>query len=153
MSRPGNDDTGRISVRMHAAMVAADQAAAYEPERFLDTLARRLADRVHPPEPTFLGFGWAAWSKMLLGWALGAFIFVVTWYNTVNRDINDRPTRAELVERMTEHGAATTRTIDAMRAEISGIETEQKLQRQQIESIGEAVRDIRGDVKALRQRR
>jgi hypothetical protein len=88
--RPVREDTGKISGE---AMAQARGVGTVEADLFLDAVAQKLAARVNGSrEKRFLGLELGAWVKLGIGWAIAAVVFLLTWYNTVNRDLGDRPT-------------------------------------------------------------
>ena len=97
----GAEATGQtraISGQIDSAL-ANELGASYKPEQFIEDLAERLSRKTGAPPtppPGPFGIGKADWVKLLFGIVIGGTIFIFTWYNTVNRDLNDRPTRDDV---------------------------------------------------------
>lgn len=158
---PEDIDTGRHSMAMSETLSGASALPGVEPEDVLEVLAKKVAEKVGgggPPHRKFLGLEFGAWTKLILGWSIAAGIFLITWYNTVNANMKERPTRAEIVDTLGVHsavlhpGAVGKEDLRAVDKRVQLIEIEQRAQGVQLQNIGQGIKEIRGDVKHLRER-
>jgi hypothetical protein len=97
-SAEATGQTRAISGQIDSAL-AHELGAEYRPEHFIEDLAQRLARKTggQPPSPPGpFGIQKQDWVKLLFGIVIGGTVFLLTWYNTVNRDLNDRPTRDDV---------------------------------------------------------
>ena len=137
-----------------------------EPQDVLEILAQKVAAKVGsgngnggPPHRRFLGLELGAWTKLILGWSIAAGIFLLTWYNTVNANMKERPTREEIVKTLMVHaeeshpGAADKADLKAVDVKVQAIEVEQRVQSTQLKGIGKDIGEIKDDMKHLRRRR
>ena len=171
-------ETGPISTELLAQATASGLGMvapvhAMDPDRFLDAVAEKLADRVAkkngsnsgdgggPPKKYFLGVAIADWVKIVVGWAAAALIFAGTWYLSVRDGLGKRPTRKEtrqlLIDGMKQHGQLphppTAKRLKIL--EDGQVQMQKVLIRQ--EGIDtrqtEILQEIKVDVKQLRRQR
>lgn len=104
------ENTGRMSRTMLTAVEASgeiDTMSASAPDDLLDRIADKMVEKMgggggSPPSPPrkrdkqFLGIALGGWTKLAIGYLVAGIVFAVTWYFTVNRDLDDRPTFIEM---------------------------------------------------------
>lgn len=159
------------SERMSAALHSnASGNGELSPEKFLEALIEKLAGAGvvpkdggggdEPPKPftSADGYGWA---RKLIGGIAALGIFLVTWYNTVNRDLENKATHDEVKQavdsKLSGHEGAT-HPDTAVR--LKSLEREQRtirdsqIRQETIDTVQTTtLKEIRDDVRRLRFRR
>jgi len=175
--RPLSDeDTGRISARLHARLAGQVGAASAvtpplgtpTPEEFLDRLAEKLAARVGNGgggngHRRFLGLELGGWTKLLASMILAGAVALAAWWLTVRDELANRTTGPDVHRAIIEAEAHHDRDSEAhppIQKRLEGIEVQQRTIRDsQIRQEGIdgkqslALESIAEDVKVLRRQR
>lgn len=160
-------DTGPLSTQMVAAMRDVGTHDDSDPERFLDALATKLAQKTGngPPPKTFLGLSGGAWTKVVIGYLIAAMVGVFLWWLAVRDGLAERPTRNEVntsidnkldakVDRHTDRPHPDTdKRLVALEREQKTIRESQIRQESNDRAQSAILSEIKDDVKRLRRRR
>ena len=128
---------------------------------FADTTRLGTAEPVKLPNMTFLGMSLGSWTKLGLSYGLGAGLFMVAWFNTVNRELADRPTddevKADIDDGFIRHALqphpGTDKRLKILEAEQRTIR-ESQIRSEQVDlQQTKTLEEIRDDVKRLRRNR
>lgn len=142
----GHEDTGVLALQFHGAMAA----SGHNPEEIVDRLATKMVEKMGG------GGGSPKKSSDLQGWlkfALTLIVAVLTGWWVLSEKLGERPTEekvnAEIIERVAPVAAQTNQNTHELREQRDAIiET-----RGAIKNIGEAIGEMKGDLKELKKKR
>jgi len=167
------ESSERLSLTLDAAVASAsgENGSFPSPDAFLEALASKIREKTgggdggdgDPPDegPAFTPHPWSSILRKA-GYGAGAIgVFLVTWYNTVNRDLDDKATHSEVVQKidqkMVHHSDKPHPPTEIRLRKLEGeqrIIRESQIRQETIDQVQTVtLKEIRDDVRRLRVRR